>query len=559
MGIDLRWRAMPIFIFHFNYIARFMVALIKKRSKNIKNEITSGITVALALVPEAVAFSFVAGVDPLVGLYAAFMVGLITSLFGGRPGMISGATGALAVVMVSLVKEGNAMGLAMAEPVVNMGLLYLFATVLIMGVIQALMGALKLGKFIRLVPHPVMLGFVNGLAIVIFLSQLNMFKSVDNGIVHWLQGDELFVMAGLVLATMAIMVGLPKITQKIPAALTAILVITALTLSLDLDVATVGSFIRDGGGEGLKGGLPVFQTQIFTVIPWNLETLTFILPYAFILAGIGIIESLLTLNLLDEITETRGNSNRECMAQGTANIVTALFGGMGGCAMIGQSIINVNSGGRGRLSGAIAAVALLCFILFGASYIEMVPIAALTGIMFMVVIGTFAWSCFRIIHKIPKADALVLISVSGLTVAYDLAVAVFIGIIMSALVFSWENALRIRARKRFKQDGTKVYEIWGPLFFGSTQMFVSKFDVKGDPDKVEIDFIESRVSDFSGIEAISGVVEKYEKEGKNVTLKHLSSDCKKLLNKSDQKYKTIILEKVDDPRYWVVADPNSFH
>ncbi|MBM9512944.1 SulP family inorganic anion transporter [Desulfogranum marinum] len=536
-----------------------MVALIRKSSKNMKNEITSGLTVALALVPEAVAFSFVAGVDPLVGLYAAFMVGLVTSLFGGRPGMISGATGALAVVMVSLVKEGNAMGLAMTEPVMDMGLQYLFATVLIMGVIQALMGALKLGKFIRLVPHPVMLGFVNGLAIVIFLSQLNMFKSVDKGIAHWLQGDDLLIMAGLVLATMAIMLVLPKITQKIPAALTAILVITALTLGFDLDVATVGSFIRDGGGDGLKGGLPVLQTQIFTIIPWNLETLTFILPYAFILAGIGIIESLLTLNLLDEITETRGNSNRECVAQGTANIVTALFGGMGGCAMIGQSIINVNSGGRGRLSGATAAVALLCFILFGASYIEMVPIAALTGIMFMVVIGTFAWSCFRIIYKIPKADALVLIMVSGLTVAYDLAVAVFIGIIMSALVFSWENALRIRARKKFKQDGTKVYEIWGPLFFGSTQMFVSKFDVKGDPDTVEIDFIESRVSDFSGIEAISGVVEKYEKEGKKVTLKHLSSDCKKLLNKSDRKYKTIIQEKVDDPRYWVVADPNSFH
>lgn len=535
-----------------------MVELIRRRASSVKTEITSGLTVALALVPEAVAFSFVAGVDPLVGLYAAFMIGLITSIFGGRPGMISGATGALAVVMVSLVSEGNAMGLAMAEPVTDMGLQYLFVTVILMGLIQAMAGILQLGKFIRLVPHPVMLGFVNGLAIVIFLSQLNMFKFMDGGVASWLQGPELLAMVALVAVTMGIMVFLPKITEKIPAGLTAILVVTAITLFFKLDVATVGSFIRDGGGEGLKGGLPEFQSQLFTLIPWNLETLTFILPYAFILAGIGVIESLLTLNLLDEITETRGNSNKECIAQGTANIITGLFGGMGGCAMIGQSIINVNSGGRERLSGIVAAVALLCFILFGSSYIELVPIAALTGIMFMVVIGTFAWSSLRIMHKIPKSDALVLLTVSGVTVAFDLAIAVFIGIIMSALVFSWESATRIRARKRMKEDGTKVYEIWGPLFFGSTKMFVSKFDAKGDPDRVEIDFIESRVSDYSGIEAISSVVERYENEGKKVALKHLSTDCKKLLNKSGKKYKTIIVEEIDDPRYHVVADPTIF-
>jgi SulP family sulfate permease len=535
-----------------------MFELIKKRTSNAKNDVTSGITVALALVPEAVAFSFVAGVDPLVGLYAAFMVGIITALFGGRPGMISGATGALAVVMVSLVKDGNAMGLAMAQPVADMGLQYLFITVILMGFIQVTAGALKIGKFIRLIPHPVMLGFVNGLAIVIFLSQLNMFKTVDAGISHWLNTPDLMTMVGLVAATMAIMMILPKFTRKVPAALTAILMVTGVTLWLNLDVATVGSFIRDGGGEGLKGGLPVFQTQIFSLIPWNMETLKFILPYAFILAGIGLIESLLTLNLLDEITETRGNSNRECMAQGLSNIVTGMFGGMGGCAMIGQSIINVNSGGRGRLSGVVAALSLLCFILFGSAYIELVPIAALTGIMFMVVIGTFAWSSLRIMHKIPKSDALVLITVSILTVVFDLAVAVFIGIIMSALVFSWENALRIRARKRIKEDGTKVYEIWGPLFFGSTKMFVSKFDVKGDPDKVEIDFIESRVSDYSGIDAISGIVEKYEKAGKKIRLKHLSTDCKKLLNKADKKYRAIILEDIVEPRYYVVADTNSF-
>ena len=535
-----------------------MFELIRKRTSSIKNDITSGLTVALALVPEAVAFSFVAGVDPLVGLYAAFMVGLVTAAFGGRPGMISGATGALAVVMVSLVKEGNAMGMAMAQPVSNMGLQYLFATVLVMGLIQMAAGGFKLGKFIRLIPHPVMLGFVNGLAIVIFLSQLSMFKTMDGGVTQWLHGASLFNMAGLVLMTMAIMVLLPKITRKIPAALTAIFVVTALSIYMGLDVATVGSFIRDGGGEGLKGGLPVFQAQLFTIIPWDLKTLTFILPYAFILAGIGLIESLLTLNLLDEITETRGDSNRECMAQGAANIITALFGGMGGCAMIGQSIINVNAGGRGRLSGITAAIALLCFILFGSAYIELIPIAALTGIMFMVVIGTFAWSSLRIIFKIPKSDALVLITVSVLTVMFDLAVAVFVGIIMSALVFSWENALRIRARKHVKEDGTKVYEIWGPLFFGSTKMFVSKFDIKEDPECVEIDFVKSRVSDYSGIEAISGIVEKYEKAGKQVRLTHLSTDCKKLLNKADAKYKAIILETEDDPRYHVVADPTIF-
>ena len=534
-----------------------MFELIRSRTQNAKNDIISGITVALALVPEAVAFSFVAGVDPLVGLYAAFMVGLVTSLFGGRPGMISGATGALAVVMVSLVKEGEALGLAGAVPMSGMGLNYLFATVILMGFIQISAGALKLGKFIRLVPHPVMLGFVNGLAVVIFLSQLNMFKAVDAaGVSTWLPWAQLAPALGLTALTMAVMIFLPKLTRKLPPALTAIGVVTLVALVFGLDTATVGSFIRSGGGEGLKGGLPVFQSQIFTLVPMTWETLTFIFPYALILAGIGIIESLLTLNLLDEITETRGNSNRECMAQGAANIITALFGGMGGCAMIGQSIINVNAGGRGRLSGVVAACTLLAFILFASSYIEQVPIPALTGIMFMVVIGTFAWSSLRILHKIPKSDALVLISVSILTVIFDLAVAVFMGIIIAALVFSWESAVRIRARKRFREDGTKIYEIWGPLFFGSTQIFLSKFDVKNDPDKVEIDFIESRVADFSGIEAISVIVEKYARAGKQVTLKHLSADCKELLMTSDKKYRSVIVEEVDDPRYHVMS---AFH
>mgnify|MGYP001008366508 FL=1 len=533
-----------------------MNAFVRKRVKNIQNDILSGITVALALVPEAVAFAFVAGVDPLVGLYAAFMVGLITAVFGGRPGMISGATGALAVVMVSLVSEGNAMGTASE----NLGLYYLFLTVILMGLIQILAGVFKLGKFVRLIPHPVMMGFVNGLAIVIFLSQLGMFKTTVDGEKVWLEGESLYMMIGLVGLTMLIMWGLPKIkaTKKLPEALIAILVVAGIVIFSNLDVATVGSFISDGGGDGLKGGLPVPVLDTFSKIPMNLETFLFILPYAGILAAIGLIESLMTLNLVDDLTETRGNSNRECIAQGSANIVTGFFGGMGGCAMIGQSIINIKGGGRGRLSGITAAVMLLIFILFASSYIEQVPIAALVGVMFMVVIGTFAWSSFRIMNKIPVSDLIVLILVSGLTVVFDLAIAVIAGVIVSALVFSWENARRIRARKRIREDGTKVYEIWGPLFFGSITAFNDKFDVKNDPDSVEIDFVESRVSDHSALEAIFVLVEKYQAAGKKITLKHLSADCKILLYKASPIFHQIIEEDIDDPRYHLVANPEKF-
>ena len=531
-----------------------MTAFFRKQTANAKNDILSGLTVALALVPEAVAFAFVAGVDPLVGLYAAFMIGLITAIFGGRPGMISGATGALAVVMVTLVAEGNDMG----APGENLGLYYLFATVVLMGIIQMLAGVFKLGKFVRLIPHPVMMGFVNGLAIVIFLSQLGMFKEIVAGEKVWMQGPELYVMIGLVALTMAIMFLLPKLTKKLPEALMAILVVSAIVIFGNLDVATVGSFIRDGGGEGLKGGLPSFQWDIFNKVPLTWETLKFIFPYALILAAVGLIESLMTLNLVDEITETRGNSNRECLAQGGANIITGLFGGMGGCAMIGQSLINIKGGGRGRLSGIFAAVMLLVFILFAAPLIERVPIAALVGVMFMVVIGTFAWSSFRIANKIPRADLFVLILVSGLTVIFDLAIAVIAGVIVSALVFSWENAKRIRARKRMKTDGTKVYEIWGPLFFGSISAFNEKFDIKNDPEKVEIDFVESRISDHSALEAIFNLVEKYEAEGKQIRLKHLSEDCKILLYKANPKFREVVVEAIDDPRYHLAEDPEKF-
>ena len=522
---------------------------------NPKNDILSGLTVALALVPEAVAFAFVAGIDPMVGLYGAFMMGLVTSLFGGRPGMISGATGAMAVVMVHMIQQGNIVGDSLAQPIENLGLQWLFITLLIVGVIQMSAGFLRLGKFVRLIPHPVMMGFVNGLAIVIFLSQLGMFKVNNGGEWTWMQGSDLYVMLALVGLTMLIMWGLPKITKKVPAALTGIIVVALITIFGGLDVSTVGSFIRDSGGaDGLKGSLPSFQFQIFGLIDsidghWSL-----IISTAFLLAAVGLIESLMTLNLVDEITESRGSGNRECVAQGGANILNGLFGGMGGCAMIGQSIINVNSGGRGRLSGIVAALALLSFILFASPLIEQIPIAALVGVMFMVVIGTFAWSSFRIIFKIPLSDAIVLITVSAVTVWQDLAIAVIVGVIMSALVFAWENATMIRARKRTKADGTKVYEIWGPLFFGSIQNFNSKFDIKNDPEKVEVDFIESKVNDHSGIEAVRNLAKKYEALGKEVRFTHLSPECQTLLIKADPAFDKYIESSIDDPRYYVVTD-----
>ncbi len=522
---------------------------------NPKDDILSGITVALALVPEAVAFAFVAGIDPMVGLYGAFMMGLITSMFGGRPGMISGATGAMAVVMVHLIHKGNEVGLTLQDPIENLGLQWLFITLLFTGMFQALAGVLRLGKFVRLIPHPVMMGFVNGLAIVIFLSQLGMFKTTTpDGSQKWLDGSALFIMLALVALTMGIMVILPKITKKIPAALTAILVVTGVTIFSGMNVSTVGSFIREGGGVGLEGSLPTFQAQIFELYATLEGHWELILSTAVILAAIGLIESLMTLNLIDEMTETRGSGNRECIAQGGANILNGLFGGMGGCAMIGQSIININSGGRGRLSGMVAALALLSFILFAGPAIEQVPIAALVGVMFMVVIGTFAWSSFRILNKIPFSDAVVLIAVSAITVWQDLAIAVIAGVIISALVFAWKNATMIRARKRTKEDGTKVYEIWGPLFFGSVQAFNAKFDPRNDPKRVEIDFIESRVSDHSGIEALQNIVNKYLDQGKKVQLTHLSPDCQGLLLKANPRFAEIIETSVDDPRYYVVTD-----
>ncbi len=513
---------------------------IDKSQGSIKDDIFSGLTVALALVPEAVAFAFVAGLSPVVGLYGAFMMGIVTSVFGGRPGMISGATGAMAVVMVDLVKEGNALGVA-GE---NTGLQYLFLTLILAGIIQATVGFLRLGKFVRLIPHSVMMGFVNGLAIVIFLSQLNMFK-VDG---EWMTGKPLFLMLGLVVLTMTILFGFPKLTKKVPAALVGIVTVSLIVILGNIETETVKSFVVSGGGTGIKAGLPKF---LLPNVPINLETLKLIYPYALILAAIGLIESLMTLTLIDELTETRGSGNREAVAQGTANIVNGFFGGMGGCAMIGQSIINIKSGGRGRLSGIVAALALLAFILFGSSYIELIPIAALVGVMFMVVIGTFAWSTFNVLNKIPISDAIVIGLVTIITVFADLAIAVLVGVVVSALVFAWENAIRIRAKKYTDEKGIKHYEIYGPLFFGSTKAFVDKFDAVNDPDEVIISFKDSKVMDQSAIEAINKVTERYFKLNKTVMLHHLSKDCIQLIQKAEKICDVNILPKHD---YHVAID-----
>ena len=494
-----------------------------------KNDILSGLTVALALVPEAVAFAFVAGVEPLVGLYAAFMVGLITAIAGGRPGMISGATGALAVVMVSLVAQH--------------GVEYLFAAVVLMGIIQITVGLLRLGKFIRMVPHPVMLGFVNGLAIVIFLAQLKSFQVTDDyGNSVWMHGQQLWIMLALVAVTMAIIHYLPKLTKAVPASLAAIITVTLLVMFSGAESRTVGDL------ASIAGGLPVFHIPM---VPLTMETLQIILPYAFILAAIGLIESLLTLSLIDEITETRGRGNRECIGQGLANTTTGFFGGMGGCAMIGQSMININSGGRGRLSGISAALFLLAFILFASDLIEMIPLAALTGVMFIVVIGTFEWSSFRIMGKIPRSDAFIIVLVSGVTVATDLAIAVIVGVIVSALVFAWEHAKHINVRTYEGKMGGKVYELHGPLFFASVNNFSNLFDPKNDPDDVVVEFQHSRVMDHSAIEAIDNLADRYLNANKRLHLRHLSEDCQLLLKKAGDLVEVNVIE---DPRYRIADD-----
>jgi SulP family sulfate permease len=497
-----------------------------KQEVNYKNEILSGFTVAIALVPEAVAFALIAGLSPLIGLYAAFVMGLVTSILGGRPGMISGATGAVAVVLVSLVKDH--------------GVEYVFAAVILAGLLQITAGLLRLGKLMRLVPQPVIFGFVNGLAVVIFMSQLVSFKDADGS---WMQGEPLFIMLGLVLLTMAIIWLLPRLSKAIPASLVAILTIFGLVLVFGIETRSVGDI------ASIEGGFPPFHLP---AVPLSWETLTIIFPYAAIVAGVGLIESLLTLNIIDEITETRGRGNKEAVAQGIANTLSGLFYGMGGCAMIGQSLINISSGARARLSGIVASLMLLVFIMYGASVVEKMPIAALTGLMIMVSIGTFEWASLRTFNKMPKSDIFVMVVVTLVTaVLHNLALAVVIGVIIAALVFAWDNAKRIRARKYIDDQGVKHYEIYGPLFFGSTSVFNEKFDVHHDPPEVIIDFAESRVVDMSAIEALNKLTERYQKVGKKIHLRHLSSDCRKLLRNAEEIIDVNVLE---DPTYKLAVD-----
>lgn len=497
-----------------------------RQKVDYKIEVMSGLTVALALIPESVAFSLIAGLSPLTGLYASFVMALVTSIFGGRPGMISGATGAIAVVIISLANSH--------------GVEYIFAAVVLAGIIQALAGLLKLGKLMRLVPHPVIFGFVNGLAIIIFMSQLDQFKDASGA---WLTGANLIIILSLVLLTMLIIWLLPKLTRAVPASLVAILVVFAIVYFGGISTNTVGDL------ASISGGFPPFHIP---EVPFTIDTLMLILPYSAIIAGVGLIESLLTLNIVDEITETRGNGNREAIAQGSANILSGFFSGMGGCAMLGQSLINISNGARARLSGIIAAVALLAFIMFGAGVIEQLPMAALTGLMIMVSIGTFEWASLKTLRRMPKSDILVMVLVTLVTIVlHNLALAVLVGVIIAALVFSWDNAIRIRARKKIDENGIKHYQIYGPLFFGSTTVFTEKFDVLNDPEEIIIDFEESRVVDMSAIEALNKITERYHKVGKKVYLQNLSTDSKVLLVKAD---KIINVNYIEDSNYHIAID-----
>lgn len=515
-----------------------MFQLTSLSKQGIKNDILSGLTVSLALVPEAIAFAFVAGLEPIVGLYGAFMMGLITALIGGRPGMISGATGATAVVMVALVSSH--------------GIEYLFGALILAGIIQILAGVFRLGKLIRLVPHPVMLGFVNGLAIVIFIAQFQQFQTADGaGGYNWITGEPLSIMLGLVLATMLVIHFLPKLTQAIPSSLAAIGLTTFVVIYFDLDARTVQDVLRDMSGNPeatIAGTLPTFHIP---TLPLTLEALQVILPYAVILAAVGLIESLLTLTLIDELTDTRGHGNQECIGQGIANSVNGLFGGMGGCAMIGQSLININSGGRGRLSGISAALFLLAFILFGATIIEIIPVAALVGVMFIVVLGTFEWTSLKLIGRVPMSDVLVTLLVTCVTVWFDLAIAVLVGVIVSALVFAWEHAKHMYAETHIDENGSKIYTLSGPLFFASVKTFSDLFTPANDPDDIIIDFASARVYDHSGLEAIDNIAERYLRAGKTLHLKHLSDECHYLLKKAGDLVEVNVIE---DPSYHVAMD-----
>lgn len=496
---------------------------------NYKNEIFAGLTVAMTMIPESLSFAILAGLSPLTGLYAAFMMGLITAILGGRPGMVSGGAGATIVVMMALIATH--------------GVQYLFAAVALAGFIQLLVGIFKLGKFVRLIPQPVMYGFLNGLAVIIFMAQVEQFKMTTDGVTSWLSGDALAVMAGLTLLTIGIVLVFPKITKVIPASLVAIISVAAVVIILGIETKTVADI------AAIEGNLPTFSIP---AIPFTWESLQIILPYALVMAGVGLIETLLTLTMVDEITDTKGNSNRESIAQGTANFVNGFFGGMGGCAMVAQTLVNLNAGSRARLAGIIGALTILVIILFGAPFIGRIPMAALVGVMMMVAISTFEWVSFRIITKMPVSDIIIGLVVTLITVfLHNLALAVLVGVIISALVFAWDNAKRIRARKYINEHGQKVYEIYGPLFFGSVSAFLEKFDVKDDPDTIIIDFKDSRIADMSAIDAVHKITGKYAVRNKTVILKHLSADSRLLLEKAAG---IIVVNVEKDPTYKVMPE-----
>lgn len=496
---------------------------------NYRTEILAGLTVAMTMMPESLSFAILAGFSPLAGLYAAFIMGLITAIFGGRPGLISGGAGATVIVLIALMKSH--------------GMEYIFAAVALAGVLQILVGLFKLGKLIRLVPQPVMYGFVNGLAVVIFMAQLQQFKTTAGGHEVWLSGSPLYIMLGLVVLTIAIVVIFPKITKAVPPSLVAIIVVFFVVLGFGIHTKTVSDI------ASVAGGFPSFHIP---KIPFNLATLQIIFPYALIMAGVGLTEGLLTLNLVDEITATKGNGNREALAQGAANMLNGFFGGMGGCPMIAQTLVNLSAGARARLSGIVASLTILLIILVASPIIGRVPIAALTGVMMMVAFGTFEWISFRIFNKMPKQDVFVGILVAIITILlHNLALAVLIGVIISALVFAWESAKRIRARKFTDAEGVKHYEIYGPLFFASVAAFNEKFDVDTDPEQVVIDFKDSRVADMSGIDALNKLTERYQKQGKKLLLKHLSNDCRRLLKNAGD---VIDVNIVDDPTYRIATE-----
>ncbi|RZJ49361.1 MAG: SulP family inorganic anion transporter [Chryseobacterium sp.] len=497
---------------------------------NYKNELLAGFTVAMTMIPESLSFAILAGLSPLTGLYAAFMMGLVTAILGGRPGMVSGGAGATIVVLIALIKTH--------------GVEYLFATVILAGIFQLLVGVFKLGKFVRLIPQPVMYGFLNGLAVIIFMAQIEQFKTTDaNGVIGWLQGISLYIMLGLTALTIAVVYFFPKITKVIPASLVAILIVFGIVLGFGINTKTVADIAH------VSGSLPAFHIPS---IPFSLDTLQIIFPYAMIMAGVGLIESLLTLSMVDEITNSKGNTNKEAVAQGIANMTNGFFGGMGGCAMVAQTLVNLDAGSRARLSGIIASITILIIILVGAPFIERIPMAALVGVMMMVAIGTFQWVSIRIVNKMPKSDIFVGITVALITILlHNLALAVLIGVIISALVFAWDNAKRIRARKYIDENGIKYYEISGPLFFGSVTTFTEKFDPANDPLQVVIDFKESRIVDMSAIDALNKLSKKYSELNKKLHLRHLSEDCIKILKNAEA---VIDINIQEDPTYKVMPE-----